>query len=139
MKEAEERQASLELAQTIEIVFSKEEIRNAVVQTRPEFADESSMCCLLLDPLVDQLLKPVNQAYDDKFNELYAKHVQREKLATADDQDVELQLETQFQKFQLTQKSLENHIVKHFSPSDDKKENGEKVHKFNTQVSDLLC
>lgn len=120
MKEAEEKQASLELAQTIEIVYSKEDIRAALVQSNEEYADETSTLSLLLDPLVDQLLRQVNQAYQEKFNELYAKHVQREKLATADEQDVELQLETQFQRLQLTQKSLENQIVKHFSPSDDK-------------------
>ena len=90
MKEAEERQASLELAQTIEIVFSKEDVRAALIQSNPEYADDTSTFSLLLDPLVDQLLRPVNQAYNEKFNELYAKHVQREKLATADDQDIEL-------------------------------------------------
>ena len=75
MKDAEERQASLELAQTIEIVFSKEDIRAALIQNNPEYAEETSTFSLLLEPLVGELVKPVNEKYNEKFNELYAKHV----------------------------------------------------------------
>jgi len=120
-------------------VFGQEDIKTALIQMNGQFAEESSVESLLLDPLTEHLVRPVNLAYAELFNELYAKHMQREKLATADDMDVEKQLEMQFQRLQLTQKSLENQVVKHFCSSEDKNTNKNHMHVLRSQISDILC
>ena len=50
-EDPEELQASLELAHTVEIVFRQEDIKTALIQMNGQFAEESSVEYLLLDPL----------------------------------------------------------------------------------------